>query len=346
MNLMAPFFFFGLFNCSQKCPSQAVSIRAICPEKYTVINQATNEVIEEVEESKAFFEVGANGYSHSQSDNWVHVSLLDDLSITQAEWIDWVESLTAVSVVVCLDLLEKLFGINTIVFIELLFFFPFRFMRVQYTCIRARHTFAGVWTLLPRLRCAKKPISNTIPRPGTSQMFMCWVASWYCSLTIITGPLCFTCTVLWLVTWLLRSVAVVAKCAFASSGFAYDTHLRICRHTQQRFQRWSIRKQQHRRVVAKWQPGGLGFVESGRALMKLLIQSISSYLMSLMIPRCFYHSTTSPYYQIYIDHVIIKNGNFSMRKKMRFWELRKRLFKECIIHLVIVPRLRGFEYLT
>jgi ATP-dependent helicase YprA (DUF1998 family) len=66
---MAPFFFFGLFNCSQKCPSQAVSIRAICPEKYTVINQATNEVIEEVEESKAFFEVGANGYSHSQSDN-------------------------------------------------------------------------------------------------------------------------------------------------------------------------------------------------------------------------------------------------------------------------------------
>jgi hypothetical protein len=40
----------------------------------------------------------------------------------------------------------------------------------------------------------------------------------------------------------------------------------------------------------------LGFVESGRALMKLLIRSISSYLMSLMIPRCFYHSTTSPYY--------------------------------------------------
>jgi ATP-dependent helicase YprA (DUF1998 family) len=51
------FIFFGLFDCSQKCPSQAVSIRAICPEKYTVINQATNEVIEEVEESKAFFEV-------------------------------------------------------------------------------------------------------------------------------------------------------------------------------------------------------------------------------------------------------------------------------------------------
>ncbi len=62
-------FYFGLFDCSQKCPSQAVSIRAICREKYTVINQATNEVIEEVEESKAFFEVGANGYSHSQSDN-------------------------------------------------------------------------------------------------------------------------------------------------------------------------------------------------------------------------------------------------------------------------------------
>ncbi len=126
----------------------------------------------------------------------------------------------------------------------------------------------------------------------------------------------------------------------------FDAHLCICRHTRQRFQRWSIQKQQHRRVVAKWQPGGLGFVESGRALMKLLIQSISSYLMSLMIPRCFYQSTTSPYYQIYIDDVIIKNGSFSMRKKMQFWELRKRLFKECIIHLVILPRLHGFEYLT
>lgn len=42
---------------SQKSPSQGVSIRAISPEKYTVINQATNEVIEEVEENKAFFEV-------------------------------------------------------------------------------------------------------------------------------------------------------------------------------------------------------------------------------------------------------------------------------------------------
>jgi hypothetical protein len=43
--------------CIQKSPSQGVSIRAISPEKYTVINQATNEVIEEVEENKAFFEV-------------------------------------------------------------------------------------------------------------------------------------------------------------------------------------------------------------------------------------------------------------------------------------------------
>eukprot|EP01018_Ginkgo_biloba_P017057 Gb_36557 [translate_table: standard] len=40
----------------QKDPSFVVSIRAIDPEKYTVINQATNEVIEEIEESKAFFE--------------------------------------------------------------------------------------------------------------------------------------------------------------------------------------------------------------------------------------------------------------------------------------------------
>lgn len=45
------------FVWPQKSPSQGVSIRAISPDKYTVINQATNEVIEEVEESKAFFEV-------------------------------------------------------------------------------------------------------------------------------------------------------------------------------------------------------------------------------------------------------------------------------------------------
>ncbi|KAI5067358.1 hypothetical protein GOP47_0017886, partial [Adiantum capillus-veneris] len=37
--------------------AQAVSIRAIEPEKYIIVNSATNEVIEEVEESKAFFEV-------------------------------------------------------------------------------------------------------------------------------------------------------------------------------------------------------------------------------------------------------------------------------------------------
>lgn len=41
----------------EKHPSYMVSIRAIDPEKYTVINQTTNEVIEEIEESKAFFEV-------------------------------------------------------------------------------------------------------------------------------------------------------------------------------------------------------------------------------------------------------------------------------------------------
>jgi hypothetical protein len=41
----------------QRSPAQSVSIRAIDPEKYTIINQTTNKVIEEVEEGKAFFEV-------------------------------------------------------------------------------------------------------------------------------------------------------------------------------------------------------------------------------------------------------------------------------------------------
>lgn len=41
----------------ERSPAQSVGIRAVDPEKYTIVNQATNEVIEEVEESKAFFEV-------------------------------------------------------------------------------------------------------------------------------------------------------------------------------------------------------------------------------------------------------------------------------------------------
>ncbi|KAH7387798.1 hypothetical protein KP509_16G041600 [Ceratopteris richardii] len=41
----------------ERSPAQSLGIRAIEPEKYTVVNSATNAVIEEVEESKAFFEV-------------------------------------------------------------------------------------------------------------------------------------------------------------------------------------------------------------------------------------------------------------------------------------------------
>lgn len=41
----------------EKTPSHAVSIRAIETEKYTVIDQKRNEILEEIEESKAFFQV-------------------------------------------------------------------------------------------------------------------------------------------------------------------------------------------------------------------------------------------------------------------------------------------------
>ncbi|CAM6099284.1 unnamed protein product [Calypogeia fissa] len=41
----------------EKFPSQGVSIRAIDTEKYKIIDLGTNEIIEEVEESKAFFQV-------------------------------------------------------------------------------------------------------------------------------------------------------------------------------------------------------------------------------------------------------------------------------------------------
>jgi hypothetical protein len=41
----------------QKFPSQSVSIRAIDAERYKIIDLDKNDVIEEVEESKAFFQV-------------------------------------------------------------------------------------------------------------------------------------------------------------------------------------------------------------------------------------------------------------------------------------------------
>jgi len=41
----------------QKLPSHTVNIRAIENVRYSVIDQKKNEVLEEIEESKAFFQV-------------------------------------------------------------------------------------------------------------------------------------------------------------------------------------------------------------------------------------------------------------------------------------------------
>ena len=41
----------------QRSPSQAVSIRAIEHDKYKVIDKLNNRLLEEIEESKAFFQV-------------------------------------------------------------------------------------------------------------------------------------------------------------------------------------------------------------------------------------------------------------------------------------------------
>lgn len=53
------FFFFFLNLCSifQLRPSTGVSLRAIETEKYKVVDQLSNEVLEEIEESRAFFQV-------------------------------------------------------------------------------------------------------------------------------------------------------------------------------------------------------------------------------------------------------------------------------------------------
>jgi len=48
---------FLLLFVLQKSPSRAISIRAIESEKYQVIDIQTNEVLEEIEESRAFFQV-------------------------------------------------------------------------------------------------------------------------------------------------------------------------------------------------------------------------------------------------------------------------------------------------
>lgn len=46
----------------QKLPSHAVNIRAIETLRYSVIDQKKNEVLEEIEESKAFFQVVTSCY--------------------------------------------------------------------------------------------------------------------------------------------------------------------------------------------------------------------------------------------------------------------------------------------
>lgn len=38
-------------------PAAAISLRAIDPERYAIVNEEDGEVIEEIEESKAFYEV-------------------------------------------------------------------------------------------------------------------------------------------------------------------------------------------------------------------------------------------------------------------------------------------------
>lgn len=53
------YLYFNLFiYCfPQKSPSTSVSIRAIETERYKVINQKNDEILEEIEENKAFFQV-------------------------------------------------------------------------------------------------------------------------------------------------------------------------------------------------------------------------------------------------------------------------------------------------
>lgn len=52
-----------MFSCFfQKLPSQAVNIRAIETVRYSVIDQKKEQVLEEIEESKAFFQVLTSTY--------------------------------------------------------------------------------------------------------------------------------------------------------------------------------------------------------------------------------------------------------------------------------------------
>lgn len=48
----------GLHYCGHHDnPAKLISLRAIDPERYAILNEETNEVIEEIEESNAFYEV-------------------------------------------------------------------------------------------------------------------------------------------------------------------------------------------------------------------------------------------------------------------------------------------------
>ena len=48
----------GLHYCGHHDnPAKLISLRAIDPERYAILNEENNEVIEEIEESNAFYEV-------------------------------------------------------------------------------------------------------------------------------------------------------------------------------------------------------------------------------------------------------------------------------------------------
>lgn len=77
-----------LSTFSQKKPTQKVSIRAIEAEKYIVMRKGSDDVLDEIEESKAFFQVYEGAVYMNQGRTYLVTSLDTNKKIALCEYAD------------------------------------------------------------------------------------------------------------------------------------------------------------------------------------------------------------------------------------------------------------------
>ena len=132
-------------------PSYSVSIRAIETEKHQVIDKRRNEILEEIEESKAFFQVVTL------------FALLSNFCCKPTQYFAYQSA-------------SNFFEISSSVFF---FFLSFRCMMVPGIFIKGRLTKSKAWICLVRLLFVKRLIWSITLEQETAQIFVSSVVILY-----------------------------------------------------------------------------------------------------------------------------------------------------------------------